>query len=107
MANGTAAPADAQQNKVWGVLAYIIFFLPYLVAPKSPFARYHANQGLLLLIFNVAVWLIGSFLPVIGWFVVLPIGYLLGFILFIIGIVNAAQGKLKPLPVIGRFTLIK
>ena len=47
-------PKDIEENKVWGILAYIIFFLPLITAPKSKFAKYHANQGLLLVLLSVA-----------------------------------------------------
>lgn len=100
-------PADVAKNKGIAIAAYIIFFLPLLVAKESPFARYHANQAFLLFLFSVAVWIIGSFLPVVGWFVVLPLGQLATLIFLILGIVNAAQGKQKPLPLIGGFQLIK
>ena len=48
------------------------------------------------------------FVPVckIGWLIT-TVGYLAGFVFFIIGVINAAGGKMKPLPLIGNFTLIK
>ena len=45
-----SAAADAEQNKVFGILAYlgILCLIPLLAAKDSRFARYHANQGLVL-----------------------------------------------------------
>ena len=107
---------DAQDNKVMAALAYIIFLIPLLASKESPFARYHTNQGLVLFIAAV-VWsiLFGiltailAFIPVIGWLVILLLS-LLGFVFLIfciIGILNAVNGRMKPLPVIGGITILK
>jgi uncharacterized membrane protein len=99
-------PADIEKNKVMAILAYIIFFIPLIAAPDSKFAKYHANQGLLLLLFCIAFSIVSSVIPIIGWFILGPICSILGLILFILGIINASQGKAKPLPVIGGITII-
>ncbi len=101
------ATTDAQQNKVMAMLAYVLFFIPLLAAPKSPFAKYHANQGLILLILAIAVNVIGGVVPFLGWFLILPIGSIAVLVFFVMGIINASNGVMKPLPVIGGFTLIK
>ena len=44
---------DIEKNKVVAALAYIIFFLPLMVCPESPFGKFHANQGLVLLIVGI------------------------------------------------------
>jgi uncharacterized membrane protein len=101
-------PADIEKSKVVSALAYlgILFFLPLVVYPDSKFGRFHANQGLVLLIFDV----IGS---AIFYIIPLPM-HILGmiysvliFVLFIIGLINALNGQAKPLPVIGGITLLK
>ena len=45
-------PADFEKNKIFAILAYlgILVLIPILAAKDSPFAKYHANQGLVLLI---------------------------------------------------------
>ena len=101
------ASSDAEQNKVMAILAYVLFFIPLLAAPKSAFAKYHANQGLLLLIFAIAVQVIGGVVPFLGWFLILPIGNIAVLVFFVMGIINASNGAMKPLPLIGGFTLIK
>lgn len=98
---------DKENNKVMSLLAYIIFLIPLLAAKESPYARYHTNQGLLLFLTAVAINVIGSIIPIIGWFIILPLGDLMVFIFMILGIVNAVQGKAKPLPLIGSITLLK
>jgi uncharacterized membrane protein len=99
--------SDAQQNKGIAMLSYIIFFLPLLSqAKKSAFAMYHANQGLLVLLFALAVNIIGSIIPILGWFIILPIGNIMTLVFIIIGIINASKGLMKPLPLIGTFSTI-
>jgi len=98
---------DIEKNKVVAALAYIIFFIPLLVAQDSKYAMYHSNQGLLLFIAAIAINIIGSIIPIIGWFIILPIGNILILVLAIIGIINAAKGKAKQLPLIGKFNIIK
>jgi uncharacterized membrane protein len=103
---------DAQQNKVYAILAYIgiLVLVPILAAKESRFARFHANQGLVLFIAEIA-WavlynVIDLFLP---WTIMALLSLVsVVFLVFaIMGIVNAAGGKTKPLPLIGDITILK
>lgn len=96
---------DIADNKVIAALSYIIFFLPLIAAQGSRFARYHANQALVLFLLGVVNFIIGS-VPVLGWIISLFLSLFI-FVLAIFGIVNALSGKAKPLPVIGGITIIK
>ncbi len=98
---------DVDSNKVMAILAYIIFFIPLIAARDSKFAAYHANQGLVLFLTAVAVNVIESIIPIIGWFFILTFGNLAVLILAILGIINAAKGLMKPLPLIGGISIIK
>lgn len=105
-------------DKVYGILSYIgILVLVPLLAGKTQFARYHANQGLVLFIADIILGvMIGitvgvlSLLGVIGVVLGSIVSGVFGlciFVLVIMGIINAANGEMKPLPVIGGITLIK
>jgi len=97
-----ADSADVEKNKTMAILAYFIFFLPLLTDAKdSPFAKFHANQSLVLFLFVVAVNIIGAIIPFLGWFIVLPIGSIMAIVFWIMGLMNAANGKMKELPMIG------
>lgn len=109
---------DAQDNKLMGILAYIIVLIPLLAAPKdSRFARYHTNQGLILLILAVAYgivsWLLGALFLVISWQLALAVSWIFSLaalifsVLCIIGILHVCKGEMKPLPVIGKFQILK
>lgn len=103
----TADPnTDAQNNKVYAILAYIIFFIPMIAAKDSKFAMYHANQGLTLFLLYLACQIVFRIIPFLGW-VLIPLAGLFCLALAIIGIINAANGEMKPLPLIGQYTLLK
>jgi len=99
-------PADIEKNKVMAGLAYLIFFLPLLACPDSKYGRYHANQALILFIAGFGGSLILSFIPIIGW-LLLPVFAFVVLVFAIIGLVNGFGGKVKPLPLIGKFTILK
>lgn len=117
-------PQDAQNNKVQGILAYIplLFLVPLLAASESKFAKYHANQGLILTIVTGIMWLIQWLLTslIIG---INPISAVIGFghvlitlitivtwgavvVFMVIGITNANKGECKPLPIVGNYHLL-
>ncbi len=107
--------ADVEKNTVFAILAYIgiLFLVPLLAAKESPFARYHTNQGVVLFVTGLGAWaavFVIGWVPFIGWLIacvalpVIGIGWL---VMAVLGIVNAAQGKQKPLPLIGEITLMK
>ncbi len=98
---------DIEKNKVMGLLAYILFLIPLLAAKDSPYAKFHTNQGLVLFIAAMVVSVVGSIIPILGWFVILPIGCLIVGVLGIIGIINALTGKAKELPMIGKIKILK
>ena len=89
-------------NKTMGVLAYFIFFLPLLVDSKNEFGRFHANQGLLVLILSIVASIVGSIISILGW-----VGSILVLVLAIIGIINASKEEMKELPLIGSIKIIK
>ena len=108
-------PQDINDNKGMSVLAYIgiLFFIPLLACPNSRFARYHTNQGLVLFLLELAIGVVTSiftFIPVIGPIIgglLSAVGGIFTLVLMIMGIINAAQGQAKELPLIGKFTLLK
>ena len=105
---------DIEDNKVMNILAYIgiLVLVPIFAAKNSQSARFNANQGLVLLILEVA----GSFtfgllsnIPVIGW-IFGTLAYVWGAgcaVLAVFGIVNSARGFVKELPIVGQFKILK
>lgn len=99
-------PEDIEKNKIYAVLAYINFLvlIPIFFAKESKFAKFHANQGLVLFILEIIA------IPVLG---IIFKGWILGIIsaiclvFVVMGIIYAIQGKAKELPVIGNFKILK
>lgn len=95
-----ADPADVEKNKTMAILAYFIFFLPLVTDAKdSPFAKFHANQSLILLL-GMFILMFINIIPFLGqllWFV----GSIAIFVFWIMGLMNASGGKMKELPLIG------
>lgn len=100
-------PQDAQDNKVLAILSYfgILFIIPLVAAPNSKFAKFHANQGLLLFLFGIILGIV-SVIPILGW-IVAVVGSIASVVFFIMGIINAAKGEAKELPLIGKYRIIK
>ena len=95
-----SSAGSGEKNTGMAALSYlgILVLVPLLTeAKKDPFVKFHAKQGLVLLI----CWVIGGFviwIPFVGWLIGLGI-----LVLAIIGIVGALGGSQKPLPVIGSY----
>jgi len=102
--NKTVDQNDVDSNKVMGILAYLIFLIPLLVAKESPFARFHTNQGLLVFLLYFACGII-AMIPFVGWIIAL-IGWFFGLACIIMGILNAVGGKMKELPIIGKYRIL-
>ncbi len=120
-------PADIQNNKVMAVLSYfgILVLIPIFAAKNSKFARFHANQGLLLFIAEIALQIIQRILQAVfpyHWTssytytrgivynilaFVIAVLMIVILVLTIIGIVNAVKGKAKELPIIGSIKILK
>lgn len=115
-------PRDVESTKVVCAISYIgiLFFVPLLAYPDSRFAKFHANQALILLIFSVifrvfcavaaGIWWALPFLPNfvgnLGGGIFDLAEWAVPFAAGIFGFVNALNGKAKEIPVIGRFNLI-
>lgn len=91
-------------------LAYVLFFLPLLTNAKNDaFVKFHVKQSLVLLITSVAWNVVGwfvTYLPFLGWVVGGIVGLLVSialFVLWIKGLMNALNGKMEELPIIGQY----
>jgi len=121
-----AAPADDTQkdindNKVMAILSYfsLLVLIPWFAAPNSKFARFHARQGMKLLVVWVASWILSFLLSFIkvrgvyglysytpGW--VHTINWLISLaitVFAVLGIVKAAQGKFEAPPLLDKIPL--
>ena len=113
---------DAKNSMAMGILSYLgpLALIPYFAEKNSAWARFHAVQGLNILIVgvavNIVVRLINSIMgliPYVGPVVATILSIISGAIslgisvLSIMGIVYAATGKAMELPVIKAIQIIK
>lgn len=103
---------EVGDHKALAIIGYIIpilFFVPLVTAAKdNKFAKYHANQQLNLLLFLVVGHAAATALTfILIGLLLFPIIYVGGVIFIVMGAINAANGVMKPLPVIGKIQLIK
>ena len=121
---------DIKSNTILAILSYLglLAFIPYFASNNSKFVKYHATQGMNLLIVWVGYTILNSLLGLVKarevvlnignmvatryvtpiW-ISLPMG-LLGFILIalsVTGIVYVCQGKAKELPLVGKIKIVK
>lgn len=93
---------DVEENRILAAVGYIgiLFLLPLFMKPQSSYCQYHARQGMSLFILEIIYGALCA-IPIIGWFIIAPVGGFIIFILFIVGLANSMAGKEEPLPVIG------
>lgn len=115
---------DIQDNKLMAVLAYlgILVLVPIFAAKDSKFAKFHANQGVILLICEMAFGIVYTILSIVLGAILISLGLgivytiligLIGlcglvFLVFtVLGIINAVNGKMTRLPIIGKYNILK
>ncbi len=92
-----------EQKDSIAILSYIgiLCLVPLLGRKENKFTQYHAKQGFVLFICEVAT-LVVSWIPFLGWFIGMIAG-IIWLVLSIMGIMNVLNGEKKPLPVLGQF----
>lgn len=109
---------DASKNKVFGILSYlgILWLVGLIAASDSRYAKFHANQGLVLFLAEIAVNIVLAIIAVICGVIGHGLGILSSLLYFVVelatigcvvfGIIYAAKGKAKELPLIGKLHLL-
>ena len=96
--------AGAAPDKTLGIVAYltIIGLVAALILnkdKKEPFASFHIRQSLGLLVTGIALWIVGV-IPIVGWLISI-LGTIFILVLWIMGFINALNGKEQGVPVLG------
>ena len=111
--------ADIEVNNRLSLLAYLSYLvlIPIFLVKNSRFARFHASQGLNIIIAQVAwtivtaitAFIFGLITPLLGLVVnvMMSLLHIAFTALMVIGIINAIKGKAKKLPLIGNFRILK
>ena len=82
---------DIEENKIVAAIGYlwILFLVPLLLKKESPFAQFHAKQGLVLCI----AALVFSIIPVLGW-----LANLVLLVVAIMAIIKTLSGEAWEIP---------
>jgi uncharacterized membrane protein len=95
--NVKASPKDIDENKAIAAIGYIsiLCFVPMLLKKNSPYAQFHAKQGLALFIIEVAAF-------VLSWTIILsPVSGVIYFVCLlasVYGVYMAINGEQKEIP---------
>lgn len=117
----TEEPNSMEKTLALEAYLGILVLAPLFGAKKSPFVRFHVNQGIILcalaIVLSTMIIINSAISAAVGalWLTIILglLSGLYGIILCgvtafaVIGIINALKGKMKPLPLIGKFKIIK
>ena len=114
------SPEDIRAHKDISIFSYIgfLFIIPLFMKRNSPFARFHANQGLVLFILEICLSVVKRIVNFVFsisglGFMNIPINFvftiisILCLVLIVIGIMNLVNGRAKELPFIGKIRFIR
>lgn len=98
--------SDVDNGKICAILAYLfpIGLIWYLVDDKmrkNKFAGWHVHQSLAAAIVVIIGNVAGTIIPIIGWFVLLPLVAIASLVWFVQGLINSIGGKEKDLLFLG------
>jgi uncharacterized membrane protein len=112
--NTTVPPASlnsaATDDKTAAIVSYLtlIGFIVAIIihgSKKTRLGAYHLRQSLGLMLTSIAIWVVAMiciFVPFVGWLVSLA-AWLSLIVLWVIGLIAAANGQMKPVPVLGEY----
>ena len=116
---------EIDNGKLMALLSYIgiLALIPYFAEKENKYVRFHAIQGLNLLIVNLVVSAASFVVAIVATilFIIPIIGWILGFVLYlviglvpvgllvisILGVVYSLQGNAKELPIVNQIKFIK
>lgn len=98
---------EKEDGKIMAILSYIGFLslIPYLAEKDNKWVKYHAIQGVNLLIIEAILYAV-KMIPLLGW-IVGWLGSIVTLVISIIGIINVCNGEAKELPIVGKIKFIK
>ncbi len=106
MAKKISKEDDTKLFAFLGVFLTVIgFIIVYAMKKDNKYAMYYGKQGLVLFIGWMAVWVLAMILfriPIIGLIIIWAMYLVMG-LLWVLGMIYALSGKMKPIPVIGQF----
>jgi uncharacterized membrane protein len=84
---------------------WLLFILSALLAENSPYIKFHVNQSLwVFILFQVSGYII-AMIPFVNC-VILPVLMIASLVYMVLGLINAWQGKMEPLPFFDRLPVL-
>ena len=106
----TMSAEEIEGGKAFAILSYAVgliglpFFLVPLIMRNNDFSLYHAKQCLVLWLASIVLSMVGGILTAVCIGVFILLAALVFFLVFeIMGIINAVNGRVQPLPLIGKW----
>jgi uncharacterized membrane protein len=98
--------AASTEDKTVAILSYItiIGFIVAIVMhgnKKTKLGAFHLRQALGIVVSGFCIGFIGI-IPILGW-IVLVIGMILLAVVWLMGLIAAATGQMKPAPLLGKY----
>ena len=101
-------PPPATEDRTVAILAYItiIGFIIAIIlhsSKKTALGAFHLRQVLGLIVSGLVMWvacIILAFIPILGWLVII-LAWIGFFIMWLMGLIAAASGQQKPMPIMG------
>jgi len=104
MSEAAGKSSTGLQPNVAGLLCYLVGWVTgivfLIIEKENQFVRFHAIQSIIVFGALTVVNIILTFIPIIGWIVSVIIG-IIAFILWILLMVRAYQGKRYKVPIAG------
>jgi uncharacterized membrane protein len=105
-----ADPKEVEEGKVFAILSYVLgflgipFFLVPLIMRNNTFSLYHSKQCMMIWLLGMAGLMISGILALvcIGFVTGVALGIFI-LVLDVMGLINASNGEMKPLPLIGKY----
>ncbi|MBQ6992485.1 MAG: hypothetical protein IJN50_06240 [Clostridia bacterium] len=95
---------DKKVTSIVGYISWIGWLIAFFAGDREG-AKFHLNSALVVLALPIVGGIL-AIIPVLGW-IAAPIISLYAFIMWIMGLVNAIKQEEKPLPLIGKITILK
>ena len=104
MTTTTPDEQEIHEGKFFAIISYVSFLciITLVLKKNNKFALYHAKQGLVLFVLEVAAFIL-SIIPLLGWLIGV-FGYAIFLLVSIWGIMQAALGIYCRIPVISEIS---
>jgi uncharacterized membrane protein len=107
MSMTTPSQGTGLQENVASLLCYLLGWVTgvifLIIEPNNKTVKFHAIQSIIVFGALSIIMLIFGWIPFLGWFIILPLSWLLWFVSWIVLMVKAYQGGTWKYPIVGNY----